>query len=198
MHTTCLGSAVAISRLASRRQLMPEAARFIELVRCKLVVSGTNLILAMVFAQPLILTWRDSWKLAYLIGLSLGMKLTTEGFYLKDMITYVTNEFTFAMLEEAERKALRIVSLRRLEERHQMFRNALMSATFDYLSSYVGSLAQSAPYENKVLGNEEERVMTIVIVHDEGKAAQLAKVVADIERKAVIVMFSRCGEFGSA
>lgn len=196
MHTTAIGSGVAIARLRSRPDLASSAARFVELARCKLVVSGTTLILAMVFAQPLILTWHDSWKLAYLVGLSLAIKFTTDGFYLTDILTHVTNEFTLAVLKKAERDALNIASLSRVEQRYHVFRNALISAAFDRMSLFTGNLTQMAAYENKVLGDEEP-IVNILIVHDEREATALARLVADIEHTAVIVTLTRCGDSDS-
>lgn len=193
-----LGSGLAISRLLSRPELTSEAACFVELARRKLVVSGTTLVLAILFAQPLVLAWRHSWRLAYLIGLNLAMKFTTDGFFLMDVFTHVTNEFSFAILERAERKAVSVATLSKVEERYPLFRNALMSAAFDYLSSNLEDHTQMAEYESIVIGDEEEPVVNILIVHDAAEAAALTELLADIESTAVVSTVTRCDDLDGA
>ena len=91
MHALSLASGVAIARLVTPPDaaLVEEAAVFVELVRRSLAVDAATLTAAMIVAQPLIQAFPDDWKLKYLIGLSLGLKLTTDGFHIRDIVEHL-------------------------------------------------------------------------------------------------------------
>ena len=91
MHALSLAAGVAIARLVTPPDaaLGEEAAVFVELVRRSLAVDAATLTAAMIVAQPLIQAFPDDWKLKYLIGLSLGFKLTTDGFHIRDIVEHL-------------------------------------------------------------------------------------------------------------
>ena len=65
-------------------------------------VSYLGRILLNPFARP---ASPPDWQFAYTIGLSLGCKYTTEGFYLVDIIDHLTDEYPLELLKEGEHAA---------------------------------------------------------------------------------------------
>lgn len=102
MHALSIASAIAITRLLPQLSAA-EVIRLVEHARLALALQSTDLIAAMMFAQPLIAKW-DDWTLAYLIGVSLGIKLTMDGFYLSD-ITSPTSPHSSLCSSSEERSA---------------------------------------------------------------------------------------------
>ena len=94
MHALALASGAAIARLVrppdGDAELIEEAAEYVERARERLVLDTAALAAAMMFAQTLIQTSAGGdWKLNYLIGLSLGAKLTMDSFYLHDIVEHL-------------------------------------------------------------------------------------------------------------
>ena len=90
MHTLSLATGIAVSRLATGGPALIQAAsQYAELARVRLVLDVPALAAAMMFTQPLILRWGGDWKFAYSVGLILGVKFTTEGFYTSDVIEHL-------------------------------------------------------------------------------------------------------------
>ena len=107
MHTHSMATGLAIARLVNDAPegLAQEAAEYVERARVKLALDNSAIVAALMFAQPLIKMWVPHWcgarpivlprvqpatrsrdvarprrrKFAYTIGLSIGVKFTTEG-----------------------------------------------------------------------------------------------------------------------
>jgi hypothetical protein len=95
MHITSRATGKAIANLLNENEadIEEECARYAESARVGLCLDNSSMIAAMMFAQDLIVEWSPRWKYAYTIGLVLGAKYTTEGFYLGDIIAHLTEEF---------------------------------------------------------------------------------------------------------
>ena len=120
MHALSLASAVAIARLvggSAIEELIDEAAEYVECARFNLALDNISIVAAMMFAQPLLNLWKPHWKFAYTVGLSMGVKFTTEGFFLADITEHLTDEFPIALLEEGEGTALEIFDWTALSSR---------------------------------------------------------------------------------
>lgn len=93
MHNLSRATGCAIARLLESAgeavdiaALESEIAAFAELARQKLCLDNSSMAAAVMFAQPLVRDWKPKWKLAYTVGLILGAKFTTEGFWTVDVI----------------------------------------------------------------------------------------------------------------
>ena len=133
MHTFSMASAIAIARLMDNPppELIDEAAVYVELARVHLALDVACLTAAMVFAQPLIKRWQPCWKFAYTVGLSLGAKYVTEGFYLADIHDQLTDEFGLENLQKGEEIALEGFDFGRMNLRFRNFRNALADVAME-------------------------------------------------------------------
>jgi len=111
----------------------------------------------MMFAQPLLEMWKPEWKFAYTVGLSLGAKFTTEGFYLADIVNHLTDEFTLETLLEGERIACEAYDWLAMNERVRVFRNALLNVALEE------PLTASGADPNSLLppGDEELHVLIV-------------------------------------
>ena len=91
MHTISLATGIAVSRLATGGPALIQAAsQYAELARVRLMLDVPALAAAMMLTQPLIqILWGGDWKFAYSVGLILGVKFTTEGFYTSDVIEHL-------------------------------------------------------------------------------------------------------------
>ena len=163
MHALSLASGVAIARLVTPPDaaLVEEAAVFVELVRRSLAVDAATLTAAMIAAQPLIQAFADNWKLKYLIGLSLGFKLTTDGFHIRDIVEHLDSVraerlelfgvkgggggqaskaarscgaqgYTFEQLRDCELRAAAWLNCIDITQRFQSFRNALVNVALEH------------------------------------------------------------------
>ena len=84
MHNVAWATGVAIDRLLGERGngLVKEIAEFVDACRVRLELDHSLMVAAMMFAQPLIFKLpkeQPVWKIAYIAGLCIGVKLTTEG-----------------------------------------------------------------------------------------------------------------------
>lgn len=188
MHALSIASAIAITRLLPQLSAA-EVGRLVEHARLALALQSTDLIAAMMFAQPLLAKW-DDWTLAYLIGVSLGIKLTTDGFYLSDIITNVTAQFPLQLLRRAECAAVCLVSWTNIEQCFLSFRNALISVAFDYLPSGlfvpVGGISAAQP-----VSGVEDYSPNVLIVH-RGGASRLTEQMLEIIPSTSITAFNWC------
>lgn len=127
MHTLSAATGIAIGRLVSKdnADIARQAAKYVELARVRLALENASIILAMVFAQPLILRWGEHWKFAYTVGLSLGIKFTIDGFFLADIVDHLTDEFSLQNLKEGEQLALNVLDIMKLQQSFGTFRSAL-------------------------------------------------------------------------
>jgi len=135
-HTMATG--VAISRLlddvdvaGQNEYVAQEIAEYAELARVRLHLDNAAVTAAMMFAQPLVEMWKPQWKFAYTIGLSLGAKFTTEGFFIVDIIDHLTDEFSMEALKEGERIAVASYDWVAMNQRLRVFRNALVSVALE-------------------------------------------------------------------
>jgi len=135
MHTHSLASGLAIARLLDDEDdnegLAQEAAEYVEHARVKLALDNAAITTGMMFAQPLIKMWAPHWKFAYTVGLVVGVKYTTEGFYLADIIDHVTQEFTLECLKAGESLAVELFDWNGMHQRCRDFRNALVSVALE-------------------------------------------------------------------
>jgi len=134
MHSTSVASACAIERLLDEPppDLIHDAAQFVQLARERLVLDNSSMAAAIMFAQPLIKLWQPHWKFAYAVGLNMGIKYTTDGFYIKDIITHLTDEFTLEELTEGESIAMGIFDWGEMNMRTRSFRNALVNVALEH------------------------------------------------------------------
>lgn len=97
MHNLSRASGCAICRLLQSEmngssecdyeELEKEIAAFAEMARKNLCLDNSSLTAAVMFAQPLVKKWVPRWKFAFTIGVALGTKFTTEGFWTVDIIS---------------------------------------------------------------------------------------------------------------
>ena len=147
MHSLSLGTGVAINRLLEpymqSADLAMEIAAFAELARHRLGLDNAACVAAMLFTEPLIGMWRPHWKFAYVTGLILGIKLTTEGFYTIDVVNHLTAEFTLGELLQGERHVFcLVINADQIALRFHQYRNCLANVTFQAFH-----LADTAPLD---------------------------------------------------
>jgi len=171
MHSHAMATGLAVARLLENPDpgLVVEAAEFAELARVKLALDNAAITSSMMFAQPLIKMWRPHWKFAYTVGLSIGVKFTTEGFYISDIIDHVTDEFTLGCLKEGECLALRLFDWAEIHARFRNFRNALVHVALER------PLPAARPPTRmpRVVGEPEEPDLHCLIVDDSPFVLQL-------------------------
>jgi len=134
MHSHSIASGLAIARLVDNPDdphLAQEAADFVEHARTRLALDNSAVTCAMMFSQPLIKMWVPHWKFAYTVGLAMGVKFTTEGFFLIDILEHVTQEFTLECLKAGEALALELFDWTSMNQRCRDFRNALVSVALE-------------------------------------------------------------------
>ena len=81
------------------------------------------------------------WKFAYTVGLILGSKFTTEGFWLADIIQHLTCEFSRDTLLEGERLALEAYDWGGMHKRMRAFRNALLNVAIEAPLTSISAVA---------------------------------------------------------
>lgn len=164
MHTHSMASGLAIARLVedAPADLAQEAAAYVERARVKLALDNSALVAALMFAQPLIKMWVPHWKFGYTIGLSIGIKFTTDGFYIADIIEHFTNEFTLECLKKGERVAIQHIDWAYMNSRWRNFRNALVNVALEEPLP-AARPAASVP---RVLGVPDEPEPHVLIVDD--------------------------------
>jgi len=168
-HTMATG--VAISRLlddvdvAEGGDFAQEIAEYAELARVRLHLDNSAVTAAMMFAQPLVEMWKPQWKFAYTIGLSLGAKFTTEGFFIVDIIDHLTDEFSMEALKEGERIAVASYDWVAMNQRLRVFRNALVSVALEQPLAPSGMLP--------ILMQPEDPAMHVLIVDDSKTVCEL-------------------------
>jgi hypothetical protein len=164
MHNYAKATGVAIARLLEddRPEVVQEISEYAEEARIRLALDNSAVTAAMMFAQPLVKMWRPEWKFAYTIGLSLGAKFTTEGFYLGDIVDHLTDEFTLETLREGERIACEAYDWLEMNERVRAFRNALLNVTLEEPLATFGT----GPSSLLPAGDEELHVLIV----DDSKA----------------------------
>jgi len=169
-HTMATG--VAISRLlddvdvaGQNEYVAQEIAEYAELARVRLHLDNAAVTAAMMFAQPLVEMWKPQWKFAYTIGLSLGAKFTTEGFFIVDIIDHLTDEFSMEALKEGERIAVASYDWVAMNQRLRVFRNALVSVALEQPLAPSGMLP--------ILMQPEDPAMHVLIVDDSKTVCEL-------------------------
>ncbi|KAL1496828.1 hypothetical protein AB1Y20_014414 [Prymnesium parvum] len=169
MHSLSVATGVAIARLLDRPNAETTGAvtALVERARLGLVMGPSELTAAMMFAQPLVKAWPEHWLLAYLIGVDLGMKYLHDGFYISDIVMFVTDIFTLKQLKEAERQAFSIAEWSGIHKRFFSFRNALASVAVEY-ALFAPPRPDLAP--NCVLDDEHTNVHVLVVSPEESTA----------------------------
>ena len=159
MHNYSKATGVAIARLLedNRQEIVQEISEYAEEARVRLALDNSAVTAAMMFAQPLVTTWGAEWKFAYTIGLSLGTKLTTEGFHLVDIVNHLTDDFTMERLCEGERIACRDYDWLEMNERMRVFRNALLNVALEAPLTTFGT----DPNSLLPAGDEELHVLIV-------------------------------------
>ena len=139
MHPHSLATAVAISRLVEDPPvcIVEEVANFVELARMRLALSISSLAVALMCAQPLLHhpSWQPHWKFAYCVALSLGIKYTIDGFFVGDIIEFVTDEFSLEELKMGEMLAFCFLDGLILAQGVRRFRNALTNVALECYST---------------------------------------------------------------
>ena len=156
-HAKATGVAIARLLEDNRPEFIQEVAEYAEEARVRLALDNSAVTTAMMFAQPLLEMWKPEWKFAYTVGLSLGAKFTTEGFYLADIVNHLTDEFTLETLLEGERIACEAYDWLAMNERVRVFRNALLNVALEE------PLTASGADPNSLLppGDEELHVLIV-------------------------------------
>jgi len=141
MHTTSIATAIAIERLLDDPPagLRAEAIEYVELARNNLALDNASITAGIMFAQPLIKMWQPHWKFAYTVGLAVGIKYTTEGFYIGDIVEHLTSEFPLDCLLEGEAIAITVFDWSQMHQRLRNFRNALVNVALDPAGGVAGS-----------------------------------------------------------
>ncbi|KAL3924212.1 MAG: hypothetical protein SGPRY_003984 [Prymnesium sp.] len=150
MHNLSRASGCAICRLLQSEmngssecdyeELEKEIAAFAEMARKNLCLDNSSLTAAVMFAQPLVKKWVPRWKFAFTIGVALGTKFTTEGFWTVDIINHLTDEFSLEALKKGEEIALMDYDFgANMRQRWTNFRNALIHVAVE--NPLPGSIA---------------------------------------------------------
>ncbi|KAL1504987.1 hypothetical protein AB1Y20_008752 [Prymnesium parvum] len=172
MHTLSGASGVAIARLLPHLTSthVGEAAALVERARQELVLGPSELIAALMFAQPLVKAWPEHWRFAYLIGLDLGMKYLHDGFFIADIREFVVEDFTLAQLKMGESKAFGMVEWSGVHGRFFAFRNALASVAVERPArlpeSQYGQLGRSCLLDDD---DEDSGVHVLVVTRAEAE-----------------------------
>lgn len=187
-----IATGVAIARLLSDASpsVVHEAAEFAELARVRLALDNAAMSAAVMFAQPLIKMWQPHWKFAYTIGLSLGVKYTTDGFYVVDIIDHVTKEFSLEFLKEGERLALGMIDWNNMNQCCTTFRNALVSVALELPALPVETTIAS---EAEAWGDPSNQELHVLIVDDSETVCKIHKAcVLAIRPRATVSVVFRC------
>lgn len=175
MHNLSKATAKAIGRrleaigVIVSEAILLEISAFAERARVGLCLDNASVTAAVMFAQPLLDMWGTHWKFAYTVGLCLGVKLTTEGFYIADILEHVTDEFSLEVLKRGERDALAVydeqLGWSHLNERCRMFRNALVNVA---LEEPLEPLEPSVADQRTLLEHQglPDAVLHVLIVDD--------------------------------
>ncbi|KAL1498722.1 hypothetical protein AB1Y20_014032 [Prymnesium parvum] len=162
MHSLSIGSGVAIARLLDRptAHFVKQAATVVERARVGLVMGPSELTAAMMFAQPLVKAWPQQWVFAYLIGVDLGMKYLQDGFFISDIVSFVTDGFSVQQLKQGERQAFGMVECGNFHKRFFSSRNALASLAVEFPMEVPQS--DQLPL-NLVVGEEDSSLHVLVV-----------------------------------
>jgi len=165
MHTFSEATGIAIVKLLEAQgSLVPDVdtvSEYAELCRVCLDLGNAEVVMAMMFAQPLVRMWAPHWKFAYTVSVSLGAKYAADGFYLIDIVEHVTAEFSLEQLREGERLALEEYQFGNMNDRYRKFRNALIE---------VGLKATVAPAPTNsvhIPADESELHVLIIDQHED-------------------------------
>ncbi|KAL1507880.1 hypothetical protein AB1Y20_007487 [Prymnesium parvum] len=162
MHCLSIASGVAIARLLDNptAAIVKQATMLVDRARVGLVMGPSELTAAMMFAQPLVKAWPQQWVLAYLIGVDLGMKYLHDGFFISDIISFVTDGFSLHQLKRGERQAFGMVEFGNFHKRFFSFRNALASLAVEFPEDVPQSV--HVPL-NLVVGEEASSLHVLVV-----------------------------------
>ncbi|KAL1527462.1 hypothetical protein AB1Y20_016127 [Prymnesium parvum] len=179
IHTYSLATGVAIARLLEEPSatVADEAAAFAEHARVSLALDNAAMTAAIMFAQPLVKMWQPHWKFAYVIGLCLGVKYTTDGFYIVDILDHVTKEFSLEFLKEGERLALSTVEWTNMSHRSRIFRNALVGVALERPAALLEDPIGSAP----VITPPQHPDVHVLIVDD-------SKIICRVHKACVLAL----------
>ncbi|KAL1514562.1 hypothetical protein AB1Y20_003657 [Prymnesium parvum] len=144
----------------STAHFVKQAAEIVERARVGLVMGPSELTAAMMFAQPLMKVWPQQWVFAYLIGVDLGMKHLQDGFFISDIVSFVTDGFSLQELKQAERQAFGMVEFGNFHKRFFSFRNALASLAVEFPMEVPQSIHLQL---NLVVGEEASSPHVLVV-----------------------------------
>jgi len=154
-----------------------EIADYAEAARERLEMDNAAVTASIMIAQPLLERWAPEWKLAYTIAVAIGTKITTEGFFLSDIIQHLTNEYSLQTLIRCERIALEAYDLLDLRTRQWRFRNALISV----------ALEQPRPGPMRILQHDTKEESHILIVDESTlELRRHRSLVLDLQPKAKV------------
>jgi len=166
MHAFSEATGVAITEhLAVQGCPVPdvdEVSEYAERCRVRLALGNAEVVMAMVFAQPLVQMWAPRWKFAYTVSVSLGTKYMTEGFHLSDIVAHVTDEFSLEVLQQGEQQALKVYPFGDMNARYCQFRNALVN---------VGVRMAVAPAPGTVHIPADEPELHVLIIDNSSEVA---------------------------
>lgn len=109
-----------------------DIAPYVERCRTGLELINEEMISAMMFVQPIVREWAPNWKFSYLVAVSLGVKFITGGFYISDIVTYVTDQFDLDTLRFGEAIAFDSYHWGDMKTRFVRFRNALINVALQH------------------------------------------------------------------
>ena len=163
LHTYSYACGIAISRLVDDAPpgLEIEAAAYIGEARDSLCLDNCSLCAGMMFAQPLLKRCSSHWKFAVTVGLIIGTKFTTEGFFTSDVVTHLTKDFSVAALAEWEGIAISDYDFSSMANRLRSFRNSLLLVA---LEDPLPGLRPSASLTSRVVGLSELPELHVLIV----------------------------------
>ena len=136
MHSLPISISVAVSRIlhdvttVESTDLESEITTLVDKLRTNLRIGISELTLAVMWMQDVVQRCKqtlfdDIWKLVFLGCVSIGIKYMTDGFYLVDIIEYVTSEFSLCHLKWAENIVFEHHISLDMVSRHHTFRTAL-------------------------------------------------------------------------
>ena len=187
MRNHALATGKALCRLIDNPPdgLAQEISEYAEMARVKLHLDNSAVTAAVMFAQPLVEMWKPEWKFAYTVGVSLGAKFTTEGFYICDIINHLTDEFPLEALKMGERIAVEAYDWLEMNSRCRIFRNALLSVA---LEDPLAARNDPAPAISAV-----EEDLHVLIVDDSAVVCELhVQLVRQLRPGAEVHCCSRC------
>ncbi|KAL3905421.1 MAG: hypothetical protein SGPRY_010915, partial [Prymnesium sp.] len=190
IHTFSVGSALAICRMLppATAPSFEQVLTLVEHARRKLVLCGSSLVAAAIVTSHLLPKWQPNWQIAYLIGLSIGAKFTTEGFFLSDVFQHVTQNFPLIDLKRCELAALDLIKWSELTSGFMAYRNVLSSIALNQQSSQMPNIPL-AP-QNILLNASSESELKVIVLHSEQAAITLSKQIHAIDKAVVFKKFT--------